>query len=153
MASQPWTIYAAAKRKIGAADLDLNAGIFKMSLHRSAASTNIIVQSTRSLFSSIGNEISARGGYVAGGRTIPGVTWTTGASAKEIRWTYPSPHLIFWASGSSLIDIRYALIHASVGSVTSGFVLCFASLSSAQFTINSPNNFTVLAGGGVFTLT
>jgi len=153
MAAQAWQIYAAAKRKIGAADLDLNAGIFKLSLHRTAASGNIIVLSTRSLFSSVGNEISIRGTYAAGGRTLLAVTWTTGASALQLAWDYTSSGVVFTASGSSLVNIRFGLIHSSVGSVTSGFVLCFASLTSTQFTIVSPNTLTILpAATGVFTL-
>ena len=154
MAVGTWKIYAKAKQYIGNGTITLGAGVFKMSLHRTAASTNIIVLSTRSTFASIGNEISARGGYVAGGRNLPPATgsWVVGASAKQYKFTYTAAGLVFTASGSSLVDIRFALIRNSTGA-GAGKVLCFASLSSAQFTITSPNTLTILpAATGVFTL-
>jgi hypothetical protein len=48
-----------------------------------------------------------------------------------------------------LNNIRYAVIYQSGGKL-----LCFCQLSSAQFTVASPNTLTVLpAATGVFTLT
>jgi hypothetical protein len=155
MAAGTWKIYAKAKKNFGNGTITLGAGVFKMSLHRTSASANIIVLSTRDKWSSIGSEISARGGYVAGGRNLLPATgiWTTGASAKQIKFTYSTVGLAFTASGSSLINVRYAVIKFSVGSVTSGHVLCFVTLSTAQFTIASPNILTILpAATGVFTL-
>lgn len=155
MAAQAWQIYASAKKAIGNGTLVLGAGIFKMSLHKSSASTNIKVLSTRAKFSSVGSEIAAQGGYVAGGRTIGPATgkWTVGASAKQYKFTYTTAGLVFTASGAALSIIRYALIHKSVGTATSGQVLCFCSLSSAAFSIASPNTLTILpAATGVFTL-
>ena len=155
MAVGTWKIYASAKQKIGAGTFSLGAGKPKMSLHKTSASANIIVLSTRSKFSSVGSEISARGGYAAGGRTMlpSGGKWSVGTSAKQYRFSYTTTGLVYTASGSSLINIRFALIHFSSGSATSGHVLCYASLSSAQFTIASPNTLTILpAATGVFTL-
>lgn len=154
MAVGTWKIYAKAKFYLGNGGITLGAGVFKMSLHRAAASTNIIVLSTRSTFASIGNEISARGGYVAGGRNIPPATgqWVVGVSAKQYKFSYTTTGLVFTASGSSLVDIKFALIRNSTGA-GAGRVLCFCSLSSAQFTITSPNTLTILpASTGVFTL-
>jgi len=155
MAAQAWKIYASAKKKIGAGTIDLGSGIFKMSLHRDAASATITSLSTITIFSSVTNEISARGGYAAGGRTLGPAAglWTVGASALQYKFTYTTAGLVFTASGSSLIDIRYALIHSSAGSTTSGHVLCYASLSSTKFSISSPNTLTILpAATGIFTL-
>jgi len=154
MAVGTWKIYAKAKKYLGAGTITLGAGVFKMSLHTTAASAAINVLSTRSTFASIGSEISARGGYVAGGRNIPPATgqWTVGASAKQYKFTFTTAGLVFTASGSSLINIRYALIRNSTGA-GAGKVLCYCSLSSAQFTITSPNTLTILpAATGVFTL-
>jgi|SRR5215831_6496837 len=155
MAVGTWKIYAKAKKHIGAGQLTLGGGVFKMSLHRTSASANINVLSTRDKFTSIGSEISARGGYAAGGRNLVPAAgyWTTGASAKQIKFSYTTAGLVFTASGSALNNIRYALIRNSIAG-GSGFVLCYASLSSAQFTITSPNTLTILpAAAGVFTLT
>ena len=154
MAVGTWKIYAKAKKYLGSGTITLGAGVFKMSLHRTSACANIIVLSTRSTFASIGSEISARGGYVAAGRNLPPATgqWTVGASAKQYKFTYSTAGLVFTASGSSLVNIRFALIRNSTGA-GAGKVLCFASLSSAQFTITSPNTLTILpAATGVFTL-
>lgn len=157
MAAGTWKIYATAKKKFGNGTITLGTGVFKMSLHRTSASATILVLSTRSKFSSVAAEISARGGYAAGGRTIlrgaAATQWTTGASAKQIKFSYSTVGLAFTASGSALNNVRYALIHFSAGTTTSGHVLCFVTLSTAAFTISSPNILTILpAATGVFTL-
>jgi hypothetical protein len=155
MAAQAWKIYAEAKRKIGSGSMALGAGIFKMSLHKSSASSKITSLSTISIFSSVGSEIAVQGGYAAGGRTLPPATgrWTVGTSIGQMKFSYTAAGLVFTASGAALSIIRYALIHKSVGSVTSGPVLCYCSLSSAAFSIASPNTLTILpAATGVFTL-
>ena len=155
MAAGTWKIYASAKKRIGAGTITLGAGIFKMSLHLVGASAAILVLSTRSKFSSLGSEIATAGGYAAGGRTILPATgqWTVGASAKQYKFTYTTIGLAFTASGAALSAIKYAALHFSSGAVTSGFVLCFVTLSTAAFSIASPNILTILpAATGVFTL-
>jgi len=155
MAAQAWKIYAAAKKKLGDGTITLGAGIFKMSFHRNSASGTITSLSTISIFSSVVAEITVQGGYVAGGRTLLPATgqWTTGASTLQLKFTYTTAGLVFTASGANLNNIRYALIHFSVNAVTSGPVLCYCSLSSANFTITSPNTLTIIpAATGVFTL-
>ena len=154
MAAGTWKIYAKAKKLIGAGTITLGAGVFKMSLHRTSASAAILVLSTRSTFASIPGEISATGGYVAGGRNLLPATaqWTVGASAKQYKFTYSTVGLVFTASGASLTNIRYALIRNSTGA-GAGKVLCFCTLSTAAFTITSPNTLTILPNSaGVFTL-
>lgn len=155
MAVGTWKIYAKAKKNIGNGTLTLGAGVFKMALHRTSASAAILVLSTRLEWAtSIPGEISARGGYVAGGRNLVPATgqWTVGTSAKQYKFTYSTIGLAFTASGSSLVNIRYAIIRNSLAA-GSGQVLCFCTLSTAAFTITSPNILTILpAATGVFTL-
>jgi hypothetical protein len=162
MAAGTWKIYAAAKKKIGtggnamtAGGITLGVGVFKMSLHKTSASANIKVLSTRSTFASIGSEISARGGYVAGGRNLVPATgrWSAKNSAKQLVFYYSTIGLVFTASNSSLINIRYAVIRTSV-SATGGKLLCFCTLTATQFTVTSPNTLTITpdATNGVFTL-
>jgi len=154
MAVGTWKIYAKAKFYLGNGTITLGAGVFKMSLHRTAASAAINVVSTRSTFASIGNEISARGGYAVGGRNLVPATgsWVVGASAKQYKFTMSTIGVVFTASNSNLNQIRYALIRNSTGT-TAGKVLCFCSLSSAEFNITSPNTLTILpAATGIFTL-
>jgi hypothetical protein len=124
-----------------------------MSLHRNSASGTITSLSTISIFSSIVGEISAVGGYAAGGKAVPTAIWTLGVSALQYKFTYASAGLVFTASGATLGNIRYALIRKSSGSTTSGFPLCYCSLSSANFSITSSNTLTILpAATGVFTM-
>jgi hypothetical protein len=151
MAAGTWKLYAKAKKYIGAGTITLGAGVFKMSLHRASASAAILVLSTRSTFASIPGEISARGGYAVGGRNLAPATakWTVGASAKVYKFTHSTIGIIFTASGSALNNIKYALIRNSTGA-GAGKVLCFCTLSTAAFSISSPNTLTI--SGDFFTL-
>lgn len=154
MAAGTWKIYAKAKKLIGAGTITLGAGVFKMELHRASASAAILVLSTRSTNASIPGEISATGGYVAGGRNLPPATgkWTVGASAKQYKFTYTTAGLVFTANGGALTNIKYALIRNSTGA-GAGKLLCFCTLSTAAFTITTGNTLTISpAATGVFTL-
>jgi hypothetical protein len=148
MAASAWQLYNDGKRYIGNGTIELGVGNFKMALFRSASNASTFTIST---FASLTNEISATGGYVTGGKALVPATgqWTTGASAKQMKFTYSTVGLTFTASGSALNNIKYAVIYQSGGKL-----LCFCQLSSSQFTVASPNTLTVLpAATGVFTLT
>jgi hypothetical protein len=148
MAASAWQLYNDAKRYLGNGTIQLGVNNFKMALFRSASNTSTFTLST---FASLTNEISATGGYVSGGKALVPATgqWTTGASAKQMKFTYSTVGLTFTASGAPLTNVKYAVIYNSAGKL-----LCFCQLSSAQFTVSSPNTLTVLpAATGVFTLT
>ena len=148
MAASAWQLYNQAKRYIGNGTIELGVGNFKMALFRTSSNTSTFTLST---FASLTSEISATGGYVSGGKLLVPATgqWTTGASAKQMKFTYSAVGLTFTASGAPLTNIRYAVIYQSGGKL-----LCFCQLSSSQFTVSSPNTLTVLpAATGVFTLT
>jgi len=148
MAATAWQLYNDGKRYIGNGTIQLGVNNFKMALFRSASNASTFTLST---FASLTNEISATGGYVSGGKALVPATgqWTTGASAKQMKFTYSTVGLTFTASGSALNNIKYAVIYNSAGKL-----LCFCQLSSSQFTVSSPNTLTVLpAATGVFTLT
>lgn len=156
MAAGTWKIYASAKRKIGSGTnhITLGAGVFKMQLHRASASAAILVLSTRSLASSIPAEISATGGYAANGRNLAPATgkWTTGASTKQLKFTYTTAGLVFTANGASLKNIKYALIRNSTGAGV-GNLLCYCTLSTSPFSVTTGNTLTISpAATGVFTL-
>lgn len=153
MAAQAWKIYREAKKKLGTGSLVLSSGTFKMALYRNSASGTITSLSTISVKSSVAGEISATGGYTAGGKALAAVIWTTGASALQIKFTYTTGGLAFTASGASLKNIRYALIYKSA-SAGGGPAICYCSLSSSNFSITSPNILTIIPNAsGVFTLT
>jgi hypothetical protein len=156
MAAQAWKIYAKAKKYIGNGTITLGAGVFKMALLRNSATTlGITALSTRSTWNSIrAAEISALGGYLIHGRNLLPATsqWTVGVSTKQYKFIYSTVGLVFTASGASLKNIRFAVIRNSLTAST-GRLLCYCSLSSAAFSITSPNTLTVLpAATGVFTL-
>lgn len=152
MAASAWQLYNEAKKYIGNGTITLGAGVFKMVLATSASNASTF---TLSAYSELTGEISATGGYVTGGKNLVPVTgqWTVGASAKQYKFTYSTVGLTFTASGASLTNVKYAVIRNSTGA-GAGRLLCWCQLSSAQFTVTSPNTLTILpAATGVFTLT
>ncbi|MGW8177369.1 MAG: hypothetical protein ACWGQW_01010 [bacterium] len=155
MAAGAWIVFTRAKRKLGAGSDIVLSGVFRMCLMTSAASADLVKYTNTgvSTWDSIQtNEISARGGYAVGGRSVPNIKWTVGASTKQYKFTYTATGIIFTASGSSLNNIKYAVIRNSTGA-SAGYLLCFCTLSTSPFTINSPNTLTILPNAsGVFTL-
>jgi len=152
MAASAWQLYNSAKKHIGNGTITLGAGVFKMVL--ASASSNAATF-TLSVYASLTNEIAATGGYITGGKNLVPATaqWTTGASAKQLKFTQTTTGLTFTASGANLTDIKFAVLRNSTGS-TAGKLLCFCQLSSANFTVTSPNTLTVIpAATGIFTLT
>lgn len=147
MAASAWTIFDRGKHKIGNGDIDLSSSLFRLSLHRTSASANLVGDIT--IFSSVGDECSG-GGYAAA--TLGSVTWTAGASAGVQRFDSADP--IFTASASVLSAVRYAVIRASAGSTTSGLLLCYAALSTAEFDITTGNTLTIqMNASGIFEMT
>lgn len=147
MAASAWVIFDRAKHYIGDGTIDLSGGEFRISLHMTAASANLIADVT--IKSSIASE-SSGGGYVAGGQSLSSPLWTDGASAGEQKFDATDP--IFTASASNLVNVRYAVIATSV-TATSGILLCYAALSTSQFTVSSGNTLTVqMNSNGIFTL-
>lgn len=143
MAASAWQIYNKSKRAIGAGQIVLGTTALKMKLTTSASNASTFTLST---FASVTGEISARGGYVAGGRALGGLVWTVGASAKSYK--FDSTDLVFTASGSALNNVKFAVI-----GVSAGRVLCWSKLSTAQFTVTTGNTLTVqMAALGIFTL-
>jgi hypothetical protein len=146
MAASAWTIFDRAKHYIGDGTIPLSGGIFRLSLHRTSASANLVGNIT--IFSSVGEQCSG-GGYVA--QTLASHTWTAGASAGQQRFDAADP--VFTASASTLSAVRYAVIRLSSGSTTSGLLLCYAALSTSEFNISTGNTLTLqLAATGIFTL-
>lgn len=147
MAASAWTVFDRAKHKIGDGTIDLSGGTFRLSLHQTAASANLVGNIT--IQSSVGSE-SSGGGYPAGGTALGGIAWTAGASAGQQRFDCTDP--IFTADGSALSAVRYAVIVQSLGA-TSGHLLCYAALSTSQFDVTTGNTLTVqMNASGIFTL-
>ncbi len=149
MAATAWTFYNDAKKKIGNGTILLDAGIWKMILATSASNAST---TTISIASQVTGQLAVAGGYAAGGRTIAGVAWTTAGDPSSVKWD--ATDLVFTASGANLSNVKFAVIHNSVGAVTSGHLLVWSRLSTAQFSVTSGNTLTVqFAAAGIFTLT
>ncbi len=133
MAAGAFTIYNEAKKYIGNGTLVLGTTAFKLKLTNSGSNAETLTLST---LASVSGEISARGGYVANGKALATMAWTVGASAKSYK--FDADDLVFTASGSSLINVKYAVI-----GVSGGKALCWSKLSTAQFTVTSPNTLTI----------
>ena len=146
MAAQPWKFYNLAKKKIGNNTIKLDTDVFNMSLYR--GSSNASTQ-TLSLLGQVTNEITAQGGYSAGGKSLTGLIWTMSGSVA--RWD--ATDKVFTASGASLVNIKFAVIHRSLAA-TSGHLLCWSRLSTSPFSVTPGNTLTIqFATGGIFTLT
>ena len=143
MAASAFTLYNSAKKFIGGGTLVLGTAAIRVKLCTSASNASTFTLST---FASITAEISARGGYVAGGRSLMSQVWTVGASAKSYK--YDAADLVFTASGSALNNVKFAVL-----GVAAGKALCWSRLSTSQFTVTSPNTLTIQFNSlGILTL-
>ena len=142
MSAGAFTLYNRAKRYIGDGTVKLGTNALKIRLCTSASNAETL---TLSLLSEVTNEISARGGYAAGGRSLLSMVWTVGASAKSFK--LDAADMVFTASGSALNNVKYAVIGATTKA------LCWSKLSTAQFTVASPNTLTIQFNSlGILTL-
>lgn len=133
MAATAFQLYNLAKKYIGNGTIVLGTAQLRVKLTTSASNASTFTLST---FASISNEISARGGYAAGGRSLQSMVWTVGASAKSYK--LDAADIVFTASGSSLVNVKFAVI-----GVNAGKALCWSRLSTSQFTVTSPNTLTI----------
>ena len=146
MAASAFLIYSLAKKYIGNGTIILGTTVLKLKLCTSASNASTF---TLSVMSGITGEISARGGYAAGGRSLLSMVWTVGASAKSYK--FDAADLVFTASGSALNNCKFAVI--GVGTSANGKALCWSKLSTAQFTVASPNTLTIqFNAAGILTL-
>lgn len=157
MAASAWKVFGVAKRRMGTAGLRLSSGVFKMALHTTGASANLSIAKSVvpgiTVWSSIGSEIGVSSGiYVTGGVTVGGVKWSVAAATSTMKFYYTTTGVVITASAGSMTNVRYAVIRTSTGAAE-GVPICYAALSTAQFTIAAPNTLTIIpAATGVFTL-
>ena len=148
MAASAWAFWNESKHRIANGDISLSAGPFRLALYMSAASGSINTIAL-TIQSEIGNEVSG-GTYNAGGLTLSGVTWGAGTSAGQQKFDHTDP--VFTASGSAMSNVRFGVIVKSLAA-TSGYLLVWSALSTAQFDLTTGNTLTVqIAATGVFTL-
>ena len=143
MAAGAWKINPNAKIHLGNGDFDLASAIFNLTLTSVGASDNILTGAV-SIFTSLGSEVTG-GGYNAGGNTLSSNTYVlSGLNGK-----FDSSD---WIVTGSIGSIKYAYIMQSI-SATSGFLLCYSTLSASGFDLTGTNTLTIqMATAGIFTL-
>jgi hypothetical protein len=150
MAVGAWTFYNTFRKKLGKKIIDLSADAFMIALFKSASNAATLTLST---LGSVTNEISATGGYAVHGRSVINRIWTQGASTKQFKFYASAP--VFTASGASLNNVKFAVLHDNTVGASAGLrpLVAFCQLSTAQFTISSGNTMSILnPATGIFTL-
>lgn len=143
MAATAWKLYNEARKYIMNGTIQLGTTALKLKLTTSASNAETLTLST---FASVTGEISARGGYVANGDALASMAVSSIVNASS--YSFDCADLVFTASGSSLINVKYAVI-----GVSGGKALCWSKLSTSQFTVTSPNTLTiVIHANGIFAL-
>ena len=143
MAAGPWKINPNAKVHLGNGTFDLDGAVFNLTLQSIGASANILTAEI-SIFTSLGSQVTG-GGYAAGGKTLSSNSFAlSGQNAK-----FDSSD---WIVTGSIASIKYAYIMQSV-SATSGFLLCYSTLSVTGFNLTGTNTLTIqMNAAGIFTL-
>lgn len=150
MAAQAWKFYNLAKKNLMNATINLGSGTFDLHLFTSAGDFAIATQST---LGELSGEVASGNGYTRSGKVMT-TTWTVGASASEYR--FDANDLIWTGTGGSISNIKAAVIVARTGAsgkATANKLVCYASLSSGQFTVTIGNTLTLgTPANGVFEL-
>jgi len=148
MAAQAWKVYNLSKKKIGNTTLNLASTAFRMTLHTSASNAATL---TLGIYNSLNNEVTEANGYSSSGKALTLEIWTVGASAKQYKFDVDDP--IWTATGGTIPNIKFAVIYLSAAASANRHLLCMASLTSTQFTLQQGNTLTInINSAGVFTM-
>jgi hypothetical protein len=143
MAAGTWKINPNAKIHLGNGDFDLASAVFNLTLASVGASDNILTGAV-SIFTSLGSQCTG-GGYAAGGNTLSSNTYALSALNGKFDASD-------WVVTGSIGSIKYAYIMQSI-SATSGYLLCYSTLSANGFNLTGTNTMTIqLNAAGIFTL-
>ena len=150
MAVQAFKFYDTFKRYMADGTLDLDGTTFDIHLYQSASD---FATATQSILSELSSEVANGNGYTQSGKALT-VTWSTGASASEMR--FDATAVIWTATGSGIANIKAAVIVGRTGAsgkAGTNVLVCYASLTSTQFTLASGNTLTLTPPlGGIFEL-
>lgn len=148
MAAQAWKLYNLAKKKIGNGTLSLASTVFRISLVQSASN---FATATLGVFGSITSEVADGNGYSTSGKGLANEAWTVGASARQYK--FDADDVTWTGTGGAISNIKGAVIWLSGASAGARHLLCYASLTSTQFTLASGNTLTIqMPSGGIFTM-
>jgi hypothetical protein len=148
MSAQAFGIYNLAKKRLGTGAFNYATMNFRMQLHTSASNAATF---TLGVIGSVTTEVTEANGYSSSGKALAGRTWTVGASAKSYALSFSNP--IWTGTGGTIPNIKFAVIWASGASANARYLVCRASLTSAQFTLSQNNTLTLQFNAlGAFTM-
>lgn len=152
MAAGAWIIFDTFQQKLGDADADLGAAIFKMTLHTSAANLSAGANSALSIYNSVTGEVAEANGYSSSGKTLSATTWGAGASGGVRRFDATAA---FWsANGGAISAVKFAVVWASAAGSANRYLVCYSTLSTSPFSITDTNRLTVTPSAtGLFEMT
>lgn len=153
MAAGAWKFYKTFKRYMADGTLDLDAGIFRTTLHTPASNAGT---NTLSIYNQLNNEIVSGNGYSTSGKTASAHTWSTGASAGVLRFDSDD---VFWSANGGAIpasgsNIQFMAIWASAAASSGRKLVCYSTLTTGNFNVTDTNRFTAQMNAlGIFELT
>jgi len=150
MATSAWKFYNKFKQYMADGTINLGSDTFNLGLFTSASNAATDTLSTRS---QVTGEVASANGYVLGGKALTGVTWATGASAKEMR--FDATAAIWSASGGSISAAKFGVVYSVTSGASAGLqkLVCRSQLSTSQFSVTTGNTLTVTpSANGVFEL-
>jgi|TARA_R110000823_G_scaffold314991_1_gene445229 hypothetical protein len=153
MAATAWQVYYKAKQYLGDNTIQLGTAQMRMVLASAGSNAATLTLSNYVVggASGLNGEVAAGGTYVQGGNAF--TPTFSGGTVTAAKYTMATAGVAFTASGSNITGVKFAVIRSSATSTT-GKLLCFCQLSSANFNVVAPNTLTVLpAAAGIFTLT
>lgn len=144
MAATAWSLYNKFKEYMGDNTIDMDGAIFRLSLVKGGTTVSAATLSQWNQLSAI--EVGSGNGYTGNGKTISGTTWTTGASAGQMRLNMVND-VVWTATGGAIQSIKYAVIWVSGTSAGLEKLVAWTRLSTTQFSMASTNTLTISCGG------
>lgn len=138
MGAGSWKVYNKTINKLMEGTISL-PGAYRMALVTSASN---FATDTLSLWGDVDNEVGSGNGYASSGKGLSGESWTVSSGATQTyRFDHTDP--VWTATGGTIPNIKGAVIFASGASAGACHLLCYASLTSSQFTLGSGSTLTV----------
>lgn len=151
MAAAAFKIYNLAKKRIGNGQINLASGNFRMQIHTSASNAANVALGTIQTRQSVTSEVTEANGYSSSGKPLTGRVWTIGTGATQYKFDFDD--VVWTATGGTLPNLKFAVIWQSGASAGAQYLLAYASLTSAQFTVATGNTVTIVINvNGCFTM-
>lgn len=138
MAADAWTFYDTFHLWLADATFDLDADTFNMALFLSTSNCATL---NNSVLASLTNQHANSFGYLTGGKSITGVTWTLTAAVAKL-----TGNDTVWTAAGGSITARFAVIY-KLGTANARVnpLVCYSLLNNtpADTTATDSNTFTI----------